>query len=101
MTVCHHNIPDCERRSLYVGLVCSGALSGRLGEMLSTLVVITHSDTSGGVNSLALCENKKDMGGRCHRPDLVEGLFGSWLVVAAVMGCSDLESRGRETIEVR
>jgi hypothetical protein len=41
------------------------------------------------------------MGVRCHRLDLVEGLFGCWLAVAAVMGCFDLESRGREIIEVR
>ncbi|CBF75638.1 uncharacterized protein ANIA_10458 [Aspergillus nidulans FGSC A4] len=86
-TVSHHHTPDCKRRSLYVGLVSSGALSGRLDEMLSTLDVITHSDTSGGVNSLALCESKKDMGVRCHRVDLVEGPFGCWLAVAAVMGC--------------
>ncbi|KAL4981568.1 hypothetical protein BDW68DRAFT_82854 [Aspergillus falconensis] len=33
------------------------------------------------------------MGVRCHGFELVEGLFGSWLAVAAVMGCFDFLSR--------
>lgn len=100
-TVSHHHTPDCERRSLYVGLVSSGALSGRLGEMLSNLDVITHFDTSGGANSLALVRVR-----RIWASDVTEltswrgSLAAGWLWLQS-WDVFDLESRGRETIEVR
>ncbi|KAL5000482.1 hypothetical protein BDV10DRAFT_162121, partial [Aspergillus recurvatus] len=65
--------------------------------MLSTLDVITHFDSTGGISSLR-CKNNNDMGVRCHGFELVEGLFGSWLATAAVMGC--FESRGRRATEI-